>query len=66
MDLLISLSNVAALIYPQDSVLDPVCIETRLVDTDVDWQLLAAGFFLQTEDELALVDRLDQFDRLFP
>lgn len=66
MDLLISLRNLAELIYPQDSVLDAVCIETRLVDTDVDWQLLAAGFFLQTEDKLALVDWFDEFDCFFP
>ena len=65
-DFLISLSNLAALVYPQDCVLDPVCIKTRLVDADVDWQLLAAGFFLQTEDKVALVDWLDEFDRLFP
>lgn len=52
------------LVDPQDSVLDFGGIDARLVDANVDGQPLAACFFAQAQDKLALVNGLDEFDGL--
>lgn len=60
MDLLVSLRDLAALIDPQDRVFDLAGIDTRLVDADMDGQLLATGFLLQPKNKLAVMRRLDE------
>lgn len=64
MDLLVSLSNLSLLVDPQDSVLDFSGIDAGFVDADVDGQPLAACLFAQTQDKLALVNRLDESNGL--
>jgi hypothetical protein len=62
-NLLVSVGNLAMLVDPQDGILDPVGVKAGLVDANMDGQLLAAGFFAQTQDKVALEHRLDETDR---
>lgn len=62
--LLVSLHNVAALIDPDQRVLDLLATLGRLVDADVDVQLGLAGFVLQAEHELTLLHGFGEGDGL--
>lgn len=59
-DLLVPVGNLALLVDPDDGVLDALGRLAGLVYTDMDRQLFAAGFILESSDKLAFLHGLAQ------